>query len=131
LVELRIGAICECIIYEGKPGEEWTTMSGRVEDQAGRPVPHVSLELRGGPRQAQAYSGLKGEFSANVRVGDALELVASDSSFVTETRTLKAGRTNAPLILRMTPTDGQPKAGLEHLRRGCRCAGDIFFHERR
>jgi hypothetical protein len=131
LVELSVGAICECITFPFKPGEEWTTLSGRVEDQAGRPVPHANLQLRGGPREEQAYSGPAGEFSANVRVGDALQMVASDSSFVAETKTLKVGRKNEPLILKMTPKETPEKTGIEHLRRGCRCAGDVFFHERR
>ena len=129
--DLALAAICECVIHQAKPGEVWTTLSGTLQDQAGRPVPHVALELRGGPREASAYSGLDGEFRAHVRVGDRLTLVASDISFVGVSREVTIARTNVPIIIKLAPRDTQPAPASESLRRTCRCMSDIFVHDRR
>jgi hypothetical protein len=129
MVELRVSSICECITYQDLPSTRFTTVSGLILDQEGRPLSHTSLEIRGAPpRPNRGYAGLAGEFTARLPIGARCTLVAGRAGFSSASREFTVSAEES-IVMRLNPAPDVKVPDQEDLSRGCRCADSLFFHK--
>lgn len=126
---LRVSAICECVMATGPPVAK---RSGRVVDEAGRPLPFARLEIAipitapgvvpASTRREVAYADAEGRFSLFAPVDGTWPLTASDSGFRSVTQQVSASVVE-PIVFRLFFTGTGPEVpDEEHFSEHCLCS---------
>jgi hypothetical protein len=127
-VTLQVSTMCECIEHWPGPDPrlDLVERAGQVLTEADAPVPHARLEI-GAPAKEFAYADGEGRFRVLVPTRQSWTLTVSEPGFRSATQRVSGGATT-PLTfsLRHAGTASPPE--METLRRGCRCARDLFRH---
>lgn len=127
---LRITALCECVTATGPPVAR---RSGRVVDEARRPLPHARLEIavpippgRGvaaaSTRREVSYTDADGRFSLFAPVADTWPLTASVGGFRPVTQQVSASSVE-PIVFQLFFTGTGPELpDEERFSWGCLCS---------
>ena len=127
---LRITALCECVTATGPPVAK---RSGRVVDEAGRPLPHARLEIAvpiqpgrgvapGSTRREVSYTAADGQFSLFVPVAGTWPLTASVGGFRPATQQVSASSVE-PIVFKLVFTGTGPELpDEERFSRACLCS---------
>jgi hypothetical protein len=99
-------------------------------DDAGRPLPHATLELVTAQGREAAYADREGRFLVRRPAEGAWSITAFDSGFDRVTRDV-AANSGGSLVFSLRYAGTQEVPDRERLDRACRCPGDFFAHEPR
>ena len=123
---LRVGKPCEYPQPRPVP-EASQPVEGQVLDEAGRPLPHASIELDGNRHFERSIADRNGRFLVRLPLDGMSQLTVFDSGFTRVTQQVSAAAAN-PLVFRLRFTGLQDVEDDERLDRRWQCSYDLFTH---